>query len=207
MWDIEIIDVEANGSCFFESISIAITDCIQDFVENDYLCLKMDDYIKGYEDLTGEDMETVSPHFIRYICSRNIDECIFETYSIEAADRKDSGEKNVKEFKSKEEMSDYIINTNCWADHSIIRSFFKSFGNRCALVIFDETYGGLVYFQKEWTYKKDKYICLNRQNNHYSPVRFSNDSKSYPLCLERDTILSIMEHVNNKLENNLKNVY
>ena len=71
MWDIEIIDVEPNGSCFFESISIAITDCIQDFVVNDYLCLKMDDYIKGYEELTGEDMETVSPHFIRYICSRN----------------------------------------------------------------------------------------------------------------------------------------
>lgn len=196
MWEINIIDVEANGSCFFESISIAISDCIEDFVVNDHLCLKMDDYIKGYEQIIGEDMESVTPKFIRYICSRNIDDCIFETYSIEANDRKDSGERDVKEFKSKEEMSDYILNTNCWADHSIIRAFFKSFDNRCALVIFDETYDGLVYFQKEWTYKKDKYILLNRQNNHYSPVRFLYDSEALPLCLERKHVLSIMKHVN-----------
>ena len=92
-------------------------------------------------------------------------------------------------------MSDYIFNSNCWADHAIIRSFFKAFDTRCSLVIFDDNFGGLVYFQKEWTKDKDMYICLQRERNHYRPMKLNRDGEELPMCLPREIIVDLIDFV------------
>jgi len=207
MWNVELIDVPADGSCFFASIATAMNHCLMTWADNEYFAIKMNKYIEGYEKETKKDLYEITPEFVRYLCSINIDKCIFETYCEEAKDREDCGEEDVVKFDSIEEMSEHIFKTKCWADHATIRSFFNAFETKCSLVIFDDSYGGVVYFQKEWTEDKEMYICLQRCANHYRPMKLSCDDEDIPICMPRETMLKFANYIRENTECELHNVY
>lgn len=207
MWKVDLIEVPGDGSCFFTSISIAMNSCLTELSENEFICSQMSKYIEGYENDVEKDLMELSPRFIRYICSKNIDKCIFDTYVQEAKDRKESGEKHVKMFKTIETMSHHILRSNCWADHSVIRSFFNAFDCKLSIIVFDSSYGGIVYFQKEWTEDKDFYICLQRENNHYRPMSFTRESETLPLCMKRDSIVEVVSYIKETTDASIDNVY
>lgn len=203
---VDLIDVQRDGSCFFSVIALAMNESLGIWQDYDFLTRKMEKYWDEYIDLYQPLCE-VTPHLIRYICSKNIDTDIFETHCIEADDRINEGELGVEKFENVCEMKERVLNGKVWGDHSIIMSFFKAFENRCSLVIFDTDFGGVVYFQKEWTAKKDMYICLKREQNHYMAMKLSFKGKKYNMCLNRKEIRHFKRAVNLAFPGRMKNEY
>ena len=205
-YTVDVIDVQRDGSCFFSVIALAMNESLDIWQDYDFLRNKMEKYWEEYIDL-HEPLCEVTPHLIRYICSINIDIDIFETHCIEAEDRINEGELGVEKFENVSEMKEQVLNGKVWGDHSIIRSFFKAFENRCSLVIFDKEFGGVVYFQKEWTRRKDMYICLQREKNHYRAMRLCYKDKKYNMCMNRKQIQHFKRSVNSTFPMKIRNDY
>jgi len=206
-YSVDIIDVERDGSCFFSSISYAMNQSLEMWKEYEFLREKMESYWDEYTKI-HEPLSKVTSHLIRYICSKNIDQDMFETHCIEADDRINENESGVDKFKDIEDMKEKVLNGNVWGDHSIIRSFFKAFENRFSLVIFDKDYaGGVVFFQKEWTKNKDMYMCLQRENNHYRVMRLSYKDNKYNVCMTKKQIRHFKKVVNLRFPDRIKNDY
>lgn len=199
-WTFEIIESKRNGSCFYDSIANAMTENVSDWYEFPILRERMEKYWNDYHEKTGETLLGVTDKLIRFMCSENIDNDILEMYNVEAEFRKDSGEKGVHVFKSVDEYKHHVLHTNCWADHSMFLAFHRSLGNRCSLIVFDSDSGGIPYLDKEWTENKDVYICLQRDNNHYSTIRLVDNGKKLDLCVSRSVIMDMVDGMNESLE-------
>lgn len=203
---LDVIDVKRDGSCFFSAIALAMNQSIDLWQDYEFLRNIMEYYWDKYIEEHGL-LEEVTPHLIRFICSENIDSDIFETYCIEAKDRINEKEKHVKQFKTLDEMKEGFLNGGAWGDHSSIRAFFKAFGTRCSLVIIDEDFNGVVFFQKEWTKRKDMYICIQRVVNHYQTVQLICNEEKMNMCLTRKEILRFKRFVNYAIPGSIKNDY
>jgi len=199
-WNFELIETKRNGSCFFESVANAMSENVEQWYEFPVLRTMMEAYWNSYHEKTGDTLMGVTERLVRFMCSENIDNDVLEIYNVEAAFRKDSGEKGVKIFKTVEDYRKHVLNTNSWADHSIFLSFHKSLGNRCSLIVFDSEIGGIPHLDKEWTEDKDIYICLRRENNHYSTIRLVKDDSRMKLCVDRGIMLDLVESMNEQLE-------
>ena len=204
-YSVDVIDVKRDGSCFFSAIALAMNQSIEKWRDYNFLRIRMEDYWNSYVEEHGN-LKEVTPELIRYICSENIDEDIFETHCILYSDRDNNADDCSEKFDSIEEMKEGVLN-DYWGDHSVIQSFFKAFNNRCALVIFDLQFGGIVYFQKEWTKGKDLYICIQRDNNHYKALRFCKGDKKLDMCIGRKTMMKFKKDVNNIFPGKIKNEY
>jgi len=185
-YSIDVID-------FFSAIALAMNQSIEKWKDYNFLRIRMEDYWDNYVEKYGN-LQEVTPELIRYICSENIDEDIFETHCILYADKEDD---YIEKFDSIEEMKQGVLN-DYWGDHSVIQAFFKAFNTRCSLVIFDLQFDGIVYFQKEWTKRKDLYICIQRDSNHYKALRFCEGDKKLDMCIG---------DVNNLFPGKIKNEY
>ena len=202
-YSIDVIDVKRDGSCFFSAIALAMNQSIEKWKEYNFLRIRMEDYWDNYVE-QYDNLQEVTPELIRYICSENIDEDIFETHCILHADEEDKD--YIEKFDSIEEMKQGVLN-DYWGDHSVIQAFFKAFNTRCSLVIFDLQFGGIVYFQKEWTKRKDLYICIQRDNNNYKALRFCEGDKKLDMCIGRKTMMKFKKDVNNIFPGKIKNEY
>jgi len=202
-WNFELIATKRNGSCFFESVANAMSENVEQWYGFPILREKMENYWNSYHEKTGNSLTGVTEKLVRFMCSENIDKDVLEMYNVEAAFRKDSGEKGVRLFKSVEEYQNHVLNTNCWADHSIFLSFHKSLGNRCSLIVFDSEIGGIPHLDREWTENKDIYICLRRENDHYSTIRLIKDDAKMDLCVNRATMLDLVDNMNETLESKI----
>ena len=205
MWNCSIIDTPKDGSCFFTSIAIALNDSESSWQNHDRLRELMKNYWDLYRQETGEAPPGVTPAMVRFMCSLNLDEDSLIIYNAEAEYRRETEhEKNVKIFKKLDDMKRHVRNTNCWADHSIVRAFLKSLKYRCCVVVFDSEVGGMTHLPVEWTKNKDIYICLRRDLNHYRVVRMVWESENkrveMPLCLPRRDMLKIAQDVRNSLD-------
>lgn len=213
MWNCSIIETPKDGSCFFNAISIALNDPESSWQDNDDLRKLMEKHWNNYAKESGETPHGTSPDMIRFMCASHLDEDSLVMYNAEAEYRKETEkEKDVKIFENLEDMKKHVRNTNCWADHSIMRAFLESLEYRCCVVVFDSEVGGITHLPEEWTKDKDMYICLRRDFNHYRVVQLIYETeedgrKEMPLCLKREVILKMTEAVNSFLDNAVTNVF
>jgi len=199
-WNFELVETKRNGSCFFESIANAMSENVEQWYGFPTLREKMESYWNSYHEKTGNSLTGVTEKLVRFMCSENIDSDVLEMYNVEAAFRKDSGEKGVHIFKTVEAYKNYVLNTKSWADQAVFLAFHKSLGNRCSLIVFDSEVGGIPHLDREWTENKDVYICLRREHNHYSTIRLVKDETKMDLCVDRSTMLELVESMNKELE-------
>ncbi len=202
-WCFELVETPKDGSCFFASISHAMNECTDEWYRVKVLRDRVEKYWDAYHEETGENLTEVTQRFVRFMCAKNIDKDIMEMHNAEAEYRKDTGEKGVKIFKTVKEFQNHVINTKCWADHSIFLAFHRSLGYRCSLIVFDSEVEGIPYLDKEWTEKKDIYICLRRENNHYSTVRLVRGEKRMKLCVSRKTIVDMVRDLNSTMDDKI----
>ena len=207
IWSVDLLDVPMDGSCFFTSIVTAMNESMDLIQDNDFIRGKMEKYWEDYVNEHKKDVTCITSHMLRNICSKNIDSDIFEMYCIDASARKDAKERGVQVFKTLGDMRKTIENTNYWGDHSCIRAFFNAFDNRISLIIFDEDYGGIVYFQKEWTEDKDMYICIQRHGNHYRPMVLSKKGERLRMCITRSDVLDFVNDTNKYITTKIMNIY
>lgn len=206
-WTVDLIDVPRDGSCFFSSIAISMNESLDLWQENDFLREKMEKYWEEYVREEQVTIVKVTSHLVRYICAVNLNEDIFETYCVEAIDRANDNEKHVRKFRDMREMAHNVRNGNFWGDHSMIRTFFNAFKTKCSLIIFDVNFGGIVYFQKDWTKNKDMYICLQRDGDHYRAMRLSKNGNRLRMCMSREDVLDFVNTTNEQIENKIINIY
>jgi hypothetical protein len=213
MWNCSVIDTPMDGSCFFNAITIALNDPDSSWQNNENLREIMEKHWNKYNQETNETPHGVNADMIRFMSSEHLDEDSLSLYNAEAEYRKETEkEKGVKIFKNLEEMKDHVRNTSCWADHSIMRAFLESLEYRCCIVIFDAEVGGMTHLPEEWTKDKDMYICLHRKLNHYRVIRLFHDTEEgerleMPICLDRKTILEMVDFLNTTLSNPITNVF
>jgi len=199
MWNYELIPCPSDGSCFFTSIAIALNECVDTWYDIEIIREKMEKYWNDYNKITGETPQSLTQHFIRFMCSKNIDEDSLMIHNVEAEFMKDKGDKSARIFESVEDFQEHIFDTNCWTDHSIFLAFHKSLGYRLSLIVFDSDVTGVTHFDREWTENKDMYICLRRDGNHYNTIRISKDDTKYELCVSRNTISAMLSDINDDL--------
>lgn len=185
-WQFETIDVPADGSCFFTSISIAMNDSMDRWVSITSIKEMMMHHWDRYSRLGLENTDDITPKFIRYMSASAMDTAGLELYNAEASILKK------KQFDTPEELARHIIHSRCWADHSMIRSFMQSMGYTISVVVFDSSINDTVYMPKEWTYKKELYTCLQLDGQHYSPMRLSYNNDYMKLCVDRGVIRKMM---------------
>lgn len=189
-WQFETIDVPADGSCFFTSISVAMNDSIDRWVLIPRIKEMMMHHWDRYNRLGIEKADDITPKFIRYMSASAMDTDGLEMHNAEASTLKK------KQFKTPEELARHILYSNCWADHSMIRSLMKSMGYTISIVVFDSLISDTVYMPKEWTYRKDLYTCLQLEGQHYSPMRLSYKGDQMKLCVDRGVVRKMMHECN-----------
>ena len=185
-WGFHEIEVPADGSCFFTSISIALNDSRDSWIKNQKLSPRIRHHIERYERIEKESLTEITPKFIRYMAASAMDNISLEMYNQEA----DLSRR--KKFENTEDFARHILRSNCWADQSIIRSFMKSLNYEFSVIVFDHSLGKPTYMPEEWTYRKELYTCLHIQRNHYTPIRLAYDGNTYDLCVPRKVIRSLM---------------
>lgn len=202
-WYFDLVETPKDGSCFFASISHAMNECIDAWYEVEPLRHKMEKYWDDYRQETGDNLTEVNQRFIRFMCSKNIDNDIMEMHNAEAEYRRDTGEKGARIFETVKEFQDHVLNTKCWADHSIFLAFHRSLDYRCSLIVFDSETEGIPYLEREWTENKDFYICLRREDDHYSTIRLTRGEKIMKLCVDRKTMVDMVRDLNSTLEDKI----
>lgn len=186
-WGMHIINVPADGSCFFQSIAMCMTESVEVWYDIEELRTLMEVHWENYHETTNEESDGVTSSLVRYMCATNIDNGILDKYNAEAEYRADTlREKGVPVYKSVGQFQDHVMKPDTWADHASFHAFLKSLNYRCAVIVFDPECGGIKYLPPEWTVKKSVYIFLLRKVNHYSVVSISKAGCDLPLCLSYD---------------------
>lgn len=185
-WQFETLDVPADGSCFFTSMSLAMNDSMDRWMTIPRIKEMIMHHWDRYTGLGIEDADDISPKFVRYMSASAMDTDGLVMYNAEASLLKK------KKFETPEELARHIIYSKCWADHSMIRSFMKSMGYMISIVVFDNLISDIVYMPKEWTHKKELYVCLQLKEQHYRPMRLSYKGHDMKLCVDREVIRNMM---------------
>lgn len=181
------IDVPADGSCFFQSIAICMTESMGVWYEIEELRSMMEIHWEKYHETRSEMCDRVTSSLVRYMCAVNIDKDILDTYNAEAEYRRDTlKEKGVVIYKGVRQLKDHILGAGTWADHASFNAFLKSLNYKCAVIVFDPECGGVKYLPPEWTAGKSLYIFLLRRVNHYSVLRVRKGGANLPLCVSYD---------------------
>lgn len=199
-WFFELVETPKDGSCFFASIAHAMNECADAWYRVDTIRDRIETYWDDYHKETGDNLVEVTQRFVRFMCAKNIDKDIMEMHNAEAEYRKDTGEKGVRIFETVREFQHHVINTKCWADHSMFLAFHKSLGYRCSLIVFDSEVEGIPYLDREWTENKDIYICLRRDESHYSTVRLVHGEERMGLCVDRGTMIDMVRDLNSTMD-------
>lgn len=188
-WQVEVIDVPADGSCFFQSIATAMDDNIEAWFDIEELRVPMEKYWEEYTEGVEDKYGGVTSHLVRHMCAENIDDDILEKYNVEAEYRTETlKEKGVMKYKNIEQFKSHVLKRNTWGDHASFTAFLKSLNYRCGLVVFDPECQGIKYLPPEWTVEKSLYIFLLRKVNHYSVLRLQKGGTDLDLCVSyKDT--------------------
>lgn len=189
------IDVPSDGSCLFSSISVALNDSLSSISDIPSLSKRLRFLLLEYSKDCEVEPAKITPDFIRYMAAKYIDDTGLIMYNVEAEERKS------KTFDNASELSSFIYNSKCWGDQSIIRSILKSFQYKLCLVIFDSEYGVPISMPREWTFRKQGYICLKLSGEHYNPIRIIRDDEEYKLCMTRKQLTGMISSYPEKVSN------
>lgn len=185
-WAIRLLPVDADGSCFYSSIAIALNESIQIWGKNKKVKRILRNHWHRFLDLGLESPDNFTPKFVRYITSTHIDQDDLEAYNnIAIADGK-------AQFDTITELAAYVLNTNCWIDTVTFGAFLKSLGCSVAVVVIDHEVKIPLCVLEELTRNKDFYICLWLQDYHYQPIQLVCKGKDLKLCVSRESILAFM---------------
>lgn len=185
-WSIRLLPVDADGSCFFSSIAIALNESMQSWGGNKKIKNMLRDHWHRFLELGLESPDNFTPTFVRYITSISIDQDDLEAYNnIASADNK-------KQFDSIPEMAAHVLSTNCWIDTVTFGAFLKSLECSIAVVVIDHEIKEPLCVLHELAHNKDFYICLWLQDYHYQPIQLVHQGEDLQLCVTRESILAFM---------------
>jgi hypothetical protein len=190
-WGFEDVPVPADGSCFFSSISIAMNDSmakwmgippIRDMMEHHWERFNRMNEMMGIE--TNPDR--ITQRFIRYMSASAMDDVSLEMYNEDARCLRK------KRFDTPEELARHVLNSNCWADQSMIRTFMRSTQYMVCVVLLDRRTSKPIFAPREWTFNKPVYICVQLHGNHYTPLRLNYRGSPLDMCVSRREIRCLM---------------
>lgn len=185
-WAIRLLPVDADGSCFFSSIAIALNESMQSWGKNKKITKILRKHWYSFLELGLESPDNFTSKFVRYITSISIDQDDLETYNnIASADNKGK-------FDSVTKLAEHVLHTNCWVDTVTFGAFLKSLDCSVAVVVIDHDIKEPLCVFDEVTQNKDFYICLWLQDYHYEPIQLVYKEQDLPLCVSRESILAFM---------------
>jgi|SRR6476646_896891 len=172
-WSVDVIDVPADGSCFFHCIARAFQSFRNQF-ESKFKKM-IDNYMVGHlyalNCITADEIDVkvcddyaIDSDLIRYICAIKVTQDDLELYnSILAAD-------NQETIKSQQELVESIMLDDRFADCIEIKILSTiAFENQFGIYILDGTVAdGVVFMPPEWTNDKNYNVILVRHHEHYS---------------------------------------
>ncbi len=189
------VAVPADGSCFFSSVSIAMYDSIQKWGNSARMRRYFKHHWSRYAQIFPGADEEMSPKFIRYMAASAMDKEGLLMHNEEAKILKR------KQFDTPEEFARCILHTNCWADQAIIRSFMKSLHYTVCVVVVDEESRQTVYMPPEWTRRKEFYLCVCLDGEHYTPINVEYKGEKVEMCMNRDELKNMLESCDIKNSN------
>lgn len=154
-WAIRLLPVDADGSCFYSSIAIALNESMQSWGKHKKIKGMLRNHWHRFLEVGVESSDNFTPKFVRYITSTSIDQDDLEAYnSIASADNKEH-------FDSILKLAAHVLNTNCWIDTVTFGAFLKSLGCSIAVVVIDHEIKEPLCVLDELTQNKDVVpICL-----------------------------------------------
>lgn len=186
-WAIRLLPVDADGSCFYSSIAIALNESMHSWGKNKHIKNLLRNHWHSFLKMGIESPDNFTPTFVRYITSVSIDKDDLEAYNdIASADKK-------TKFESVAGMAEHVLHTNCWVDTVTFGAFLKSLDCRIAVVVIDHSIKEPLSVFDELTKNKDFYICLWLQDDHYQPIQLVHQGEDLPVCVSRGFILKFME--------------
>ena len=189
------VEVPADGSCFFTSVSIAMYDSIEKWGKSSRMRRYFKHHWSRYITIFPGSNEEMSPKFIRYMAASAMDEDGLLMHNEEAKILKR------KEFKTPEELARHILHTDCWADQAIIRSFMKSLHYTVCVVVIDQETQQTIYMPPEWTSRKEFYICVCLEGEHYTPIHVEYRGEKVQMCMDGTTLRYMLENCDIKNSN------
>lgn len=189
-WGVEIIETPRDGSCFFSAIAIAMNDSIDMWCSIDELRIPMEKYWELYHETTNECLTEVTPDLVRFMCSENSDDDILEMFNEEANFMRITNKVKAKMLNTAEQLGSHMRKKSTWGDQAALRAFTQSLNFECGVIVFDSRAGGMIRLPEEWTKDKKVYICLRRELNHYSVIRFwktDPDQETTKMTLTKDS--------------------
>ena len=185
-WAIRLLPIEADGSCFFSSIAIALNESLHVWGNNKRIRKILRNYWYSFLESGLESPDNFTPLFVRYITSISIDKDDLDAYNNIA------GADNKKKFDSVPEMAKHVLETSCWVDTVTFGAFLKSLDCRIAVVVIDYCIKEPLSVLEELTKNKDLYICLWLQDEHYQPIQLVYQGRDLPLCVSRECMRDFM---------------
>ncbi len=186
-WSIRLHSVDADGSCFFSSIAMALNGSLHIWKDNHKIRNLLRDYWHGFLELGVESPDNFTPTFVRYMTSVSIDQADLNAYNeIASADDKPA-------FDCLIDMAEHVLFTNCWVDTVTFGAFLKSLGCSIAVVVIDEAITEPLSVPEDLTRNKDLYICLWLQDDHYRPIQLVHKGRDLAMCVSRQSILQFMK--------------
>ena len=194
-WSLVAKDVPADGSCFFQSIAMAMNDGIDVWYEIEELRMPMEVYWDDFQRNITIGPSSVTADLVRFMSAKNVDKDILDSYNAEAEFRKDQKERGVQVFETEDDLRKYILEPGTWGDQSSFTALLKSLNYNCGILVFDTECGGVKYMPPEWVKNKKLYILLLRRSNHYSPLQLSHMGKDIGMCIDYNTTKKFIEWV------------
>jgi len=185
-WAVRLLPVDADGSCFFSSIAIALNESMHSWGKNKKITKILRDHWYSFLELGLESPDNFTSKFVRYITSTSIDQDDLEAHNnIASADDK-------RKFDSVTKLAEHVLHTNCWVDTVTFGAFLKSLDCSVAVVVIDHDIKEPLCVFDEVVQNKDFYICLWLQDYHYEPIQLVYKERDLPLCVSRESILAFM---------------
>jgi hypothetical protein len=193
-YSVTVLSVPRNGSCFYTSIAMALTDGVDLWSRRVRSLLRQNwqKYIRMRR-MTGctENMSImqIDSDFVRFIAASNLVKDDLDTYNNLCMD--EGGEV----FETIEQVQDDVTFNNAWANLVIIRALLRGLQFTIGLIIFDAEEGKVAPLPLEWTQDKDQYVLLELKDLHYSVVRLTReaDDVDMPLLMDRDTAIKALQ--------------
>ena len=128
-WGFQCISVPADGSCFFTSVAVAMNDSMEKWMAKPRVKAMMKHHWERFNILNLEVTEQITPRFVRYMSASAMDEVSLVMHNEEASVLRK------RKFDTPEDLAKHVLDSKCWADQSMIRSFMRSMLYMVSIVI------------------------------------------------------------------------